>query len=152
MNRPARKFEDLQVGEERTSEPRTITQEEMVAFARLYDPQWFHSDPEAARASSFGEVVASGVFMLAIWRQLDHSMNSDIDFICGIGFDDFRIETALRGGDTVTAQSRILELIPSKSRNDRGTAITQYWLRNQRGETVLRFKSINLVHRGDSKD
>lgn len=152
MKRPPRKFEDLQVGEERRSAPRTVTQDEMVAFARLYDPQWFHSDPEAARESSFGEVVASGVFVLAIWRQLDHTMNSDIDFVCGIGFDEFRLETALRAGDTVTAESRILELIPSKSRNDRGTAITQYWLRNQRGEIVLRFKSINLVHRRDSKD
>ncbi len=151
MKRPPRKFEDLQVGEERRSGPRTVTEDEMVAFARLYDPQWFHADPQAARASTFGEVVASGVFVLAIWRQLDHTMNSDIDFICGIGFDDFRLETALRPGDTVTAESRILELVPSRSREDRGTAITQYRLLNQRNETILRFKSINLVHRADPK-
>lgn len=119
----------------------------MVEFARKYDPQWFHADPEAARGSSFGEVIASGVFVLAIWRQLDHEMNSDIDFVCGIGFDEFRLEKALRPGDTITAESRILELIPSKSRTDRGTAITHYRLLNQRGEVVLRFKSINLVHR-----
>jgi acyl dehydratase len=145
--RPPRKFEDLAVGEERRSRPRTVSQEEMVEFARQYDPQWFHADPDAARDSTFGEVVASGVFVLAVWRQLDHTMNSDIDFVCGIGFDEFRLETALRAGDTITAESRILKLIPSKSRGDRGTAITQYWLRNQKGETVLRFKSINLVHR-----
>ena len=152
MKRPPRTFEDLRVGEERRSEPRAVTQDEMVEIARKYDPQWFHADPDAARNSTFGEVVASGVFVLAIWRQLDHTMNSDIDFICGIGFDEFRLETALRPGDTVTAQSRILELIPSKSRADRGTAITQYRLLNQKGETVLRFKSINLVHRRDLKD
>ena len=145
--RPPRKFEDLALGEERRSQPRTVGQEEMVDFARQYDPQWFHADPEAARDSTFGEVVASGVFVLAVWRQLDHTMNSDIDFVCGIGFNEFRLETALRPRDTITAESRILELIPSKSRDDRGTAITQYWLRNQKGETVLRFKSINLVHR-----
>lgn len=147
MIRPPRKFEDLAVGEERVSEPRTVSGEEMVAFAREYDPQWFHADPEAARDSAFGGVVASGVFVLAIWRQLDHKMNSDIDFVCGIGFDEFRLETALRPGDTVSADSRILELIPSRSRDDRGTAITQYRLTNQTGATVLRFKSINLVHR-----
>lgn len=145
--RPPRKFEDIEVGEERQSGPRSVTIEEMVEFAQKYDPQWFHADPEAARESSFGEVVASGVFVLAIWRQLDHTMNSDIDFVCGIGFDEFRLETALRPGDTVTAHSRILELTPSKSRDDRGTAITQYRLTNQRGDTVLRFRSINLVHR-----
>ena len=145
--RPPRTFEDLAVGEQRRSGPRTVSEAEMVAFARQYDPQWFHADPVAARESSFGEVVASGVFVLAIWRQLDHAMNSDIDFVCGIGFDDFRLETALRPGDTVHAESRILELIPSKSRDDRGTAITLYRLLNQRDEIVLRFKSIDLVHR-----
>lgn len=147
MIRPPRAFEDLAVGETRTSSSRTVGEEEMVRFAREWDPQWFHSDPQAAKESTFGEVVASGVFVLAIWRQLDHEINSDIDFVCGIGFDDFRLETALRPGDTVTAHSEILELIPSKSRTDRGTAITFYRLVNQRGETVLRFKSINLVHR-----
>ena len=147
MIRPPRAFEDLAVGETRTSSSRTVGEEEMVRFAREWDPQWFHSDPQAAKKSTFGEVVASGVFVLAIWRQLDHEINSDIDFVCGIGFDDFRLEKALRPGDTVFAHSEILELIPSKSRNDRGTAITFYRLVNQRGETVLRFKSINLVHR-----
>lgn len=147
MIRPPRTFEDLAVGEVRASSPRTVSEEEMVAFARQYDPQWFHADPEAARGSAFGEVVASGVYVLALWRQLDHEMNSDIDFVCGVGFDDFRLENALRPGDTVTAHSEILELIPSKSRDDRGTAITQYRLSNQHGKTVLRFKSINLVHR-----
>lgn len=147
MERPPRKFEDLAVGETRQSEPRTVTVDEIVKFAREYDPQWFHSDPEAARESHFGEVVASGVHVLAIWRQLDHTMNSDIDFVCGIGFDEFRLEHALRPGDTVTARSEILELKPSTSRKDRGTAITQYFLTNQDGETVLRFRSINLVYR-----
>jgi acyl dehydratase len=147
--RPPRKFEDLEVGEKRTSSPRTVSEEEMVRFARDYDPQWFHADPEAARDSTFGGVIASGLFVLAIWRQLDHEINSDIDFVCGIGFDDFRLEKALRPGDTVTAHSEVLELIPSKSRDDRGTAITQYRVENQDGDTVLRFKSINLVHRRD---
>ena len=69
------------------------------------------------------------MLVLAIWRQLDHDINSDIDFVCGIGFDDFRLENALRAGDTVTADSEIVELMPSsRSRDDRGTAITQYRL------------------------
>lgn len=147
MIRPPRKFEDLELGEERQSGSRLVTAEEMVEFAQKYDPQWFHADPDAALQSIFGEVVASGVFILAIWRQLDHLMNSDIDFMCGIGFDEFRLETALRPGDAVTAHSCIVELIPSSSRDDRGTAITQYRLTNQDGNMVLRFKSINLVHR-----
>jgi acyl dehydratase len=152
MERPPRKFEDLVVGEMRQSKPRTVTGDEIVKFAREYDPQWFHSDPEAARESHFGEVVASGVHVLAIWRQLDHTMNSDIDFVCGIGFDEFRLEHALRPGDTVAARSEILELKPSTCRKDRGTSITQYHLSNQRGETVLRFRGINLVYRRNVED
>ncbi len=145
-NRPHRKFEDLRVGEERVSPPRTVTQDEIVDFATQYDPQWFHADPEAARESSFGEVVASGVHVLAIWRQLDHLINSDIDFVCGIGFDTFRLKNALRPGDTVYARSRILSLEPSASGKPRGTAVTYYELINQDDKIVLHFESINLVH------
>lgn len=147
MTRPPRKFEDLVVGEQRVSEWRTVATEEIVDFARQYDPQWFHSDVEAAEQSVFGEVVASGVQLLAIWRQLDHGINGDIDFVCGIGFDDYRMKRALRGGDRVRVSSRILELTPSTSRDDRGTAITAYEMVDDHGRTILSFKSINLVHR-----
>lgn len=147
MTRPPRRFEDLVVGEQRVSEWRTVATEEIVDFARQYDPQWFHSDVEAAKQSVFGEVVASGVQLLAIWRQLDHGINGDIDFVCGIGFDDYRMKRALRGGDRVRVTSRILELTPSTSRGDRGTAITAYEMVDDQGRTILSFKSINLVHR-----
>ena len=147
MTRPPRKFEDLVVGEQRVSDWRTVATEEIVDFARQYDPQWFHSDVEAAKQSVFGEVVASGVQLLAIWRQLDHGINGDIDFVCGIGFDDYRMKRALRGGDRVRVTSRILELTPSTSRGDRGTAITAYEMVDDQGRTILSFKSINLVHR-----
>jgi acyl dehydratase len=146
MSRPPRKFEDLRIGEERRSATRTIGADEILAFAREYDPQWFHSDPDAARASVFGELVASGIHTLAIWRQLDHAMNGDIDFVCGVGWDEVRMKNALRSGDTVHAVSRIVDLRPSTTRTDRGTAITEYALVNQHGDTVVSFRSINLVY------
>src|SRR3546814_18312670 len=80
---PNRTFEDLQVGERRKSRERTISRQEILDFARTYDPQWFHTDAELARQSVFGEVVASGIHVLALWRQLDHEINSDIDFEIG---------------------------------------------------------------------
>lgn len=145
-DRPPRKFEDLEIGETRVSSSRTITLDELLDFARQYDPQWFHANPEAARDSHFGEIVASGVHSFALWRQLDHEINSDIDFVCGVGFDDFRLKTALRSGDTVHATSRIVSLEPSASGKPRGTAIFHCELRNQRGETVIHFDAINLVY------
>lgn len=145
-SRPPRCFEDLAIGERRRSSDRTVSLDEILAFARIYDPQWFHSDAEAAKASVFGEVVASGIQVLAIWRQLDHAMNGDIDFVCGIGWDEMRMKTAVKAGDTIHATSEIADLRPSTSRADRGTAITRYAVVNQRGEEVITFTSINLVY------
>ncbi len=141
-----RKFEDLAVGECRKSASKTVSEAEILNFARQYDPQWFHADAEMARDSHFGGLIASGVHVLAIWRQLDHTINGDVDFICGIGFDDFRLITALRAGDTVYVTSEIAALTPSKSGKPRGTAITHYEMRNQNEEVVVRFDSINLVY------
>lgn len=144
--RPPRKFEDLVLGEERVSMPRLVTTEDILDFARRYDPQWFHTDPDAARQSHFGEVVASGIHILALWRQMDHEINSDIDFVCGVGWDDLRLRRAVRGGDSIHARSRIVDLQPSASGKPRGTVIMDYAVRNQHGEDVVTFRSINLVY------
>nr|WP_047169585.1 MaoC family dehydratase [Sphingomonas sp. Y57] len=144
--RPTRCFEDLAVGEVRRSAPRLVTEAEILAFARQWDPQWFHSDAELARQSVFGEVVASGIHTLALWRQMDHEINSDIDFVCGVGWDEVRMKKAVRAGDSIHVTSEIVELRPSASRADRGTAITRYAVVNQRGEEAVSFLSINLVY------
>ena len=118
----------------------------MLDFARRYDPQWFHVDPELAKQSAFGEVVASGIHVLAMWRVLDHEINSDIDFVCGIGWDELRLKHAVRPGDTIYVTSEIVSLKPSASDPGRGTAITRYAVINQRGEDAVTFTSINLVY------
>ena len=124
--KPHRTFEDLELGEFRRSSPRTVTQEEILEFARKYDPQWFHTDPESAAQSVFGEVVASGIHVLALWRQMDHEINWDIDWVCGVGCDELRLKRAIRAGDTIHVTSEIVSLEPSKTRTDRGTAMTRY--------------------------
>jgi acyl dehydratase len=146
LTRPPRAFEDLRLGERRESRKRTVSQAEIVEFAQQYDPQWFHRDVEAAKQSHFGEVVASGIHVLAIWRQLDHEINSDIDFVCGVGFDELRLQNALRAGDTVHVTSEITELTPSQTGKQRGTAMTRYAMYNQSDAIVVSFTSINLVY------
>lgn len=143
---PHRTFEDLKVGELRKSRERTVTRDEIIDFARQYDPQWFHSDAEAARDSVFGEVVASGIHVLALWRQLDHEINGDIDFVCGIGWDELRLKRAIRAGDVIHVTSEIVELTPSKTRDDRGTALTRYAVVTRDGTEAVTFTSINLVY------
>jgi acyl dehydratase len=144
--RPSRAFEDLVVGEFRSSSARTVSQAEILDFARQWDPQWFHSDAELARQSVFGEVVASGIHVLALWRQMDHEINSDIDFVCGIGWDDLRLKRAIRAGDTIHVTSEIIALTPSSSGTDRGTALTRYAVIDQNGFEAVTFISINLVY------
>ncbi|RVQ65683.1 dehydratase [Croceicoccus ponticola] len=143
---PYRTFEDLTVGETRVSSPRTVTQDEILEFARKYDPQWFHTDPDAAKQSVFGQVVASGIHVLAMWRQMDHEINWDIDWVCGVGWDDLRLKRAVRAGDKIHVTSEIVRLEPSKTRSDRGTAVTEYKVLLDDGTECVTFTSINLVY------
>lgn len=152
LGTPWRCFEDLAVGETRRSASRIVTEDEIVAFAKAHDPQWFHTDPEAARASVFGQVVASGIHVLALWRQLDHTINSDIDFVCGVGFDRLRLHRAVRAGDSIHVTSEILSLDPSHSGKPRGTAITRYAVVLADGTECLTFESINLVYTRAGRD
>ena len=152
LGTPWRCFEDLTVGERRQSAPRTVTEEEIVTFARAYDPQWFHADAEAAKASVFGQVVASGIHVLALWRQLDHTINSDIDFVAGVGFDRLRLKRAVRPGDTIHVTSEILSLEPSHSGKPRGTAVTLYAVLLEDGTECLTFESINLVYTREGRE
>lgn len=149
---PYRTFEDLSVGEKRVSQSRTVTADEIVAFARQYDPQWFHSDPEAAKGSVFGQVVASGIHVLAMWRQMDHEINWDIDFVCGVGMDEIRLKRAVRAGDTIHVTSEIVSLEPSKTRSDRGTALTRYAVLLDDGTECVTFTSINLVYTREGRE
>jgi acyl dehydratase len=149
---PHRAFEDLAVGEKRRSRDKHVELGEVLDFARAYDPQWFHVDPELARQSAFGGVVASGIHVMAMWRILDHEINGDIDFVCGIGWDELRLKHAVRPGDTIHVTSEIIDLRPSMSNTARGTAITRYAVINQRGEDAVTFTSINLVYTRGGRD
>lgn len=141
-----RLFEDLVVGERRRSVERLVSEAEILKFAREYDPQWFHADPDAARASVFGELVASGIHALAIWRQLDHAMNGDIAWVCGVAWEDARWRRGLRAGTVVHAESQMLELRPSASDPGRGVTRMRCALVQADGVTLLDFVSVALVY------
>ena len=147
---PDRFFEDLVVGERRRSASRQVSEAEILEFARKYDPQWFHNDAEAAKASAFGGLVASGIHTAALWRQMDHEINGDIAFVCGVGWDETRWKRALRPGDVIHAESEILDRRRSQGRDDRGVCRFACSVKLEDGVTVLSFISINLVYTRDS--
>lgn len=144
--RPARHFEDLKLGETRRSRSRTVTEAEMLDFASKYDPQWFHADPELAAQSAFGGLIGSGIFTAALWRQLDHEINQDVAFVCGVAWEKVKWKQPLRPGDTIYVTSEIVDLRPSRSHLDRGVAIYECMVRKADGTIVLSFESVNLVY------
>lgn len=146
-----RYYDDLHVGDDwaRSSSQR-ISEEEIIDFARRYDPQYFHADADAARGSRFGSVIASGIQVMAIWRRLDHEIASDIAWICGIAWEDVRWHEALRPGDSVHAEARCIDKRVSDSDPTRGVVTFAYRLVNQNGALVWSCRSINLVERVSS--
>jgi acyl dehydratase len=140
-----RYYGDLVIGEVRESRARTVALDEIVAFARIYDPQYFHADVEAARGSRFGEVIASGIYTMALWRQLDHEISGDIAWICGVGWEEVTGPPAGRAGDQLRARAMGLAKRPSQSDPTRGVVEFRYELLNQREQIAWTCRSINLV-------
>jgi len=140
-----RYFEDLEIGDERTSNSVLVTANEIIEFATRFDPQPFHIDVEAAKASHFGGLVASGTHTLAYWRLMDHQINHDIQYICGLEYEHVKLITPLRAGDEMYLRSKIVELIPSRSKKDRGIVKIEYWVYNQNDEILARLLCTSLV-------
>ncbi len=146
--RVMRRFDDLVVGERRKSAGLVLNEQAIIAFAREFDPQWFHVDPVAARQSAFGGLIASGAHLLALWRRMDHDLNGDIDYCCGVGMEHVRFCKAVRPGDRLTLESEIVECRPSASEAGRGLVRMQYRMTNGAGDVVLDLEAVNLVYRG----
>ncbi len=140
-----RYYEDIQIGESRRSSHYTVTREEILKFAQTYDPQYFHADEAAARTSRFGEVIASGIHIMAIWRRLDHEIAHDIAWICGVAWDEVKFPRALRSGDTVYARAMCLDKRLSEKDPTRGVVIFEYLLLDQTDAVIWCCKSTNLI-------
>lgn len=140
-----RYLDDLEIGKVETSEPMRIEREAMIAFAREFDPQYFHADEAAAADSRFGDVIASGQYTMVLWRQLDHQIAHDIAWICGIGWDEVRWPVAVRAGDELRARSWCIDKRRSERDPTRGVTRYQYQLLNQHDAVVFSCVSTNLV-------
>lgn len=114
----------------------TISEDELVRFAGEWDPQWFHTDAEAAANGHFGGLIASGIHTLAVYQKLCVAeIYSTWDVLAGRGFDSLRFVAPVRPDDTLTGWIEVTEVLP---RNDRYASVTtSVDLRNQSDETVL---------------
>jgi acyl dehydratase len=129
-------LDDLSVGQRFSSGSHTIDEAQIKAFAAQFDPQPFHLDGEAAKATLFGGLAASGWHTAAITMKL--LVESGLPLRGGIIGSGGEISwpRPTRPGDTLTALSEIEEITPSRSRPDRGMIRVRSETRNQDGETV----------------
>jgi acyl dehydratase len=132
-----RYFEDYAVGQKFGTGTVTVTAEKIKAFAREFDPQPFHTDEGAARHTFFGGLVASGWHTAAMTMRLFvESEITPVGGSIGAGGSDLSWPRPTRPGDTLRAESEVLELRPSKSRPDIGIMKVKLTTYNQAHEVV----------------
>lgn len=141
-------FEDVRVGETDTLGAHTITEAEIVAFARKYDPQPFHTDAEAARDTIFGGLIASGWHTCAIMMRLSVEAGRRNQTVTtgSPGVDSCRWWKPVRPGDTLTGRSEVLETWPSRSKPI-GFVRSRLEMSNQRDEVVLSLVGLAMYRR-----
>ncbi len=131
-------LEDFAVGQVFAStRPLRVEKDEIIAFAKKFDPQYFHLDEEAARRSIFGGLVASGWHTAALtMRLLNERESKPAGGSIGLGFDELRWPIPVRPGDELHIESEVLDVRPSKSRPDRGLLKMRTRTLNQHGQVV----------------
>jgi len=128
-------FDDLHVGMRFESGTHTITEAQIKEFAAAFDPQPFHLDDELARATMFGGLAASGWHTAAITMRLMVDLGIPAGGLIGTSCE-LSWPRPMRPGDTLRVVSEVMEVTPSRSRDDRGTAVIRSETRNQRDEIV----------------
>ena len=141
-------LEDYAVGQVYLSGRKRISKEEIIAFAKEFDPQFYHLDEVAAQQSPFKGLAASGWHTAAItMRLLVDGEFRPAGGILGVGFDQLSWSLPVRPGDELRVTSEVLEVRPSKSKPDRGTIRVKNTTFNQNDEVVQMFTANLLVPR-----
>jgi acyl dehydratase len=123
---PLRSFDELSVGQQAEFGSFVLTEAEILDFARRYDPQPFHIDPERARTSIFGGLIASGLHTQA--ALFGHVIRTGWVEQVSLGGAEQTVRwlAPVRPGDRIGVTARVEELIPSRSKPDRGVAKVRY--------------------------
>ena len=141
-------FDDLPVGFTHETGSTTLNEDEIIAFAKQYDPQPFHTDPVAAAETIYGGIIASGFQTLTVAFDLilksqvwtEASMGSS-------GLDEVRWKLPVRPGDSLRVRMTVTKSDPSQSRPDRGRTTIFYEILNQKDEVVSSYYAVQLLRR-----
>ncbi len=147
-----RYFEDYVPGSIHEFGSIAVTQDEIISFAHKFDPQDFHTDPEAARQTIFGGLIASGFHTSGLMMRLyaDHYL-SRVASLSSPGVDELRWKQPVRPGDELSIRVTVLEARRSSSKPDRGIVKSFIEVLNQKHEVVMTMEALNLLRCRDSK-
>jgi acyl dehydratase len=140
-------FEDLTVGSVFEFGCITVTEPEIIAFARQFDPQTMHTDPVAAANGPMGGLIASGWHTIGLMMRMYAEHFLPVDGLPAPGVDELRWLLPVRPGDTLRMRVTIESARVSQSKPDRGIVRPFSEVLNQRNEVVLSMRPINLIRR-----
>ena len=145
-------FEDLEVGAETDFGSYDVTREEVLEFARKYDPQPFHLSDEEAAKTHFGRIAASGWHTAAMTMAViaRHVVADEQAGLGSPGIDELRWKRPVYPGDTLHVRGKIVDKTPSRSRPEMGSFRTETMVTNQHDQPVMTFTSIVLIRRRPS--
>jgi len=141
------KFAQFHVGQVIEAGPYTITEAEILQFASAYDPQWFHTDPEAARQGPFGGLIASGWHTCGIAMRLvaEHVLR-DSESFASPGVSDVRWPHPVRPGDVLSLRLTVNEVRRSAKRPELGIVQWSWRMRTQEDHTVLELEGTSMFN------
>ena len=141
-----RRFEDYVPGAVYQFGAVTVTEDDIVDFGRRFDPQPFHTDPEAAKQTIFGGLIASGWHTAGLMMRLyvQHYL-SPVASLASPGVDELRWFKPVRPGDVLSVRTTVLKADRSRSKPDRGMVQTLIEVLNQSGEVVMSMKALNML-------
>jgi acyl dehydratase len=139
-------FEDYSPGTTYDCGEVSVSEVQILSFARDFDPQPMHADPDAAARGPFGGLIASGWHTAAlVMRQLVDHYLSPVAGLASPGIDELRWPNPVRPGDTLRVRATPVETRRSNSKPDRGIIKTEIEAVNQDDQTVMRAIAINLI-------
>ncbi|HWD59842.1 MAG TPA: MaoC family dehydratase [Stellaceae bacterium] len=143
---PGRYFEDYPVGAVYGGGPITVSEAEILDFARRYDPQPMHVEKAAAEAGPFGGLIASGWHTGSLMMQLlvKHFVPSPGN-LPSPGLDELRWVRPVRPGDRLSLRATVESARRSQSKSDRGVVTSRVEVLNQDGEVVMSLKPVSLM-------
>ena len=141
-------WEDFKVGETHQIGEKRVDKDDIIVFAKQFDPQPFHVDEAAAKVSLYGGLIASGWHTVAlVMRMMCDSYMLDSASLGSPGIDNLKWLAPVRPGDTIRAQRTTLEVRASASRPEMGLVKTRWEVFNQNGEQVMTMEGYGMFRR-----